>query len=356
MRMPSIAQMLHLGDRQAPECRSYTGVLALLFLVAAAIPNVASAQTAPRPSPRPSAPKAAAIATPNLPTGPASQLGHGDIVAQIGGIDVTAEEIRSFISGLGVREQVAIRKDPALLAQAVRILLANRLVLKEALAKKWEDQPTFVAQLKQLRDNAITETYLQSISVPANTFPTADEVEKAYEANKTAFVVPRQFQIAQVFVALAKDADKAAEDTAKKKVADVQAKLKQPGADFAAIATSSSDDHETGPKGGDLGWVLETQIRPEIKSQLLGLAKNAMTDAIRMDDGWHVVKLVDTKASYTRPLSEVHDALVERLRAQQADANRRGYVANLVKNNPPAINEIALTKVFGELTQEAAGK
>lgn len=68
------------------------------------------------------------------------------------------------------------------------------------------------------------------------------------------------------------------------------------------------------------------------------------------------MKLVDTKASYTRPLSEVHDALVERLRAQQADANRRGYVANLVKNNPPAINEIALTKVFGELTQEAAGK
>jgi parvulin-like peptidyl-prolyl isomerase len=323
------------------------------MVAALGISTGAVAQPASPPA-RAAAPKAArpAVAAPAAPA-PAAKAAppQEDVVARVGAVDVTADKVRAFIATLGAREQTAVIRDPALLSQAVRLMLANEIVLKEATDKKWDEKPAVAVQLERLRSSAIVETYLQAASMPAADFPGEADIEKAYEASKSAFLVPRQFQLAQIFVTLAKDADKNTEDAAKKKLADVQAKLKQPGFDFSAIATASSDDKESAPRGGEIGWISEPQLRPELKPQVMGLAKNSVTEAIKLDDGWHVLKLIDTKAAYTRPLNEVHDAIAQQLRSQRADANRRAYLAKVLELNPPAINEIALSKVFSAASQ-----
>jgi hypothetical protein len=130
--------------------------------------------------------------------------------------------------------------------------------------------------------------------------------------------MPRQFQLAQIFVALPKDADKTVDDKAKKAVDDIRHKLKTPGADFAAIAIEN--DSKT---SGDLGWLPESQIRPEIRAQVMQLGKGAISEPIRLDDGWHILKLIDTKAAYTRTLAEVRDQLVQQMRSE---AQPRGGV------------------------------
>ncbi len=123
-------------------------------------------------------------------------------------------------------------------------------------------------------------------------------------------------------------------------------KAKQPGADFAALAHSVSDDAATAERDGEIGWVAEPDLRPEIRSQVIGLAKAAITDPVRLDNGWHILKMLDTEASHTRSLAEVRDALVQRIRAERAEANRRAYIAELFKQTPPVVNEIALSKLL----------
>lgn len=123
-------------------------------------------------------------------------------------------------------------------------------------------------------------------------------------------------------------------------------KLKQPGADFGVIARASSEDTASADRDGEIGWVAEPDLRPEIRAQVAGLAKGGFTEPVRLDDGWHILKLLDTEASRTRALSEVRDLLVQRMRAERADANRRAYLADLLKQNPPIVNEIALSKVI----------
>jgi parvulin-like peptidyl-prolyl isomerase len=160
--------------------------------------------------------------------------------------------------------------------------------------------------------------------------------------------VPRQFELAQIFVALAKDADKAADDQSKKTVDEVQRKLKAPAADFAGIANDNG-----GKNGGDLGWVLETQIRPEIRAKVAELPKGAVADPIRLDDGWHIVKRIDTKASYTRTLPEVRDQLVQQIRNERATALRRAYIGELLKDHPPVLNELVLSNLLQEQASPA---
>ena len=324
------------------------------------LPIEVLAQTAPAPQ-RTAAPPARQKPAPQSiasqpPAAPApttqglasvNSSGGGEVVARVGNANVSAEELRAYIRALSPREQAALAKDPALLSQAVRMLLANRLVLQEVLSKKWDQQPNVAAQLDRVRENAAIELYLQSVSTPPDNFPSEDEVQKTYEANRNALLMPRQFQLAQIFVAAPKDADKTVEDKAKKTLDDVERKLKAAGADFTAIAASPDNDAKD---GADLGWLIESQIRPEILAQVIGLAKNAVSEPVRLEDGWHILKLIDTKAAYTRTLPEVRDQLVQQIRTERATALRRAYLAELQKQHPPAINELALSKLLGEPT------
>jgi parvulin-like peptidyl-prolyl isomerase len=194
-----------------------------------------------------------------------------------------------------------------------------------------------------MREGALVELYLQMVSVSPASYPGDEELQKVYDANRGALLMPRQFQIAQVFIAVPKDADKVAEDTAHKLVDDVQRKLKAPDADFAAVATESGTGN-----GGDLGWLAENQLRPEIRSQVVGLAKGAISEPVRLDDGWHILKLVDTKASYTRTLPEVREQLVTQMRTERARMARQAYLSELLKQNPPVLNELALSSLLGQ--------
>ncbi len=308
-------------------------------------PRVAQAP-APALAKQPARPAAPAAAAPAASNTVAAAKSSGEVVARVGNNDVTADDMRNFIATLGPQQQAAVAQDPALLSQAVRMMLSNRLVMQELAAKKYDKQPQIEAQLEKVRESALVELYLQSVSNPPANFPSEDDLQKVYEANRASFQVPRQYQLGQIYIAVPKDADKATADAAKKKVAEVQQKLKAPGADFAAIARAESAAKESAERGGDLGLLPEDQIRPEIRTQIGGLAKGAVAEPITLDDGVHFIRLIDTKVPYTRTLPEVRDALVRQIRQQRAAALRQNYLAELLKQQPPIINELALAKLL----------
>lgn len=335
--------MSHMTIRSAIVARALR-VLAIGAAVASPAVAMAQAQhpaAAPPPVQKPKpAPQVSAIKPQPAAASAAAKTGD-DVVAHVGGTEITASQLRAYVEALGAREQAAIAKEPGLLNQAVRSMLSERIVLQEALAKKWDQQPKVAAQLEQLRARAVAEIYLQSVSVPPAGYPSEEELQKAYDANRSAFVVPRQFQLGHIFVQAPKDADRVTEDRAKKALEEIQRKLKS-GADFAAVARTDSE----GKDGGELGWLAEGQIRPEIRARVMGLVKGAASEPIQLDDGWHIVKLLDTKASYTRPLAEARDQLAQQMRTERAGLLRRAYVAELVKRNPPVVNEIALSNIL----------
>ena len=75
------------------------------------------------------------------------------VVAKVGDTEVYAEEVRAWLSGLDPAQAEAAEKQPSLLTEAVRTLLVQRLVLKEAESKKWAERPEVAAKhfLENLR-------------------------------------------------------------------------------------------------------------------------------------------------------------------------------------------------------------
>ena len=273
---------------------------------------------------------------------------ENDVVARIGNTDIKADEIRSSIESLDSRQQAALARDPNLLNQLVRSILVQRVVLNEALSKHWDQEPAIVAQLARVRDNTIRETYLASVSQPPPGYPSETELKAAYEANKPSLLVPRQFRLAQIYIALPETADKADADKAQTKLDGVKRSLHQKDADFAAIARAESDESQSAAKGGEIGWLPENQIQPEIRSQISGLTKGAASDPIRLADGWHLIKILDSKDPYTPSLDEVRAQLIERLRAERAREISQAYVTKLLQQTPVSINELALSKLLNK--------
>ena len=269
-----------------------------------------------------------------------------DVLARAGSDVVKADDVRPLLSGLGSQQLAQLVKDPKALDQAVESIVVQRLVYDQALTKKWDQQPQVVQQLDRMRREAIIESYLASVSQPPADYPNEADIKSVYEANKAKLIVPRQYHVAQIYIALPRGADAATTTQAKGKADAITQSLAQPGADFAALAQASSDDKQSASHGGDLGWITESQIEPELRSHVLGLAKGAVSEPIQLSDGWHLLKMVDVKEPYTASLEEVHDQLVKQLRAAKARTLRQAYLAKLLQDNPVSLNPSAVARVL----------
>ncbi|MCX6970892.1 MAG: peptidylprolyl isomerase [Verrucomicrobia bacterium] len=268
-----------------------------------------------------------------------------DVIARVGDQEIKATQVTPYLDNLTESDRAALLKNPAALSQAVRTLILQQILLKEAIATGWDKTPEVAEQLERLRQGAIAETYLQSIAKVPEGYPSEEEIKTVYEARKSDLQVPTQIRLAQIFIAAPKDAPKDAQDKAKTRIEDVAKAVK--AGDFAAVARDKSEERETASRGGEVGWLAETQIQPEIRSKVTSLSKGSVTEPIRLADGWYVVKVLEVKEAHTATLDEVKDQLVKLLRTERARANREAYLAKLQQQSPIALDELGLSKLLG---------
>jgi parvulin-like peptidyl-prolyl isomerase len=294
---------------------------------------------------KPSITLALLLLTSAAPLAAQSHSSTDGLIARIGDLKVTVGDVKTSLAALGAKEGAAIRNDPALLNQVVRSLLVQRVLLREAEAGGYEKKPEVAAQLARARDVALTESYLQSVATPPETYPSETELKAAYETARPSIGVPKSWRLAQIFIALPKDADKTALDNAQTRLDAVQKALKSTPADFAKLASAHSEEQASASRSGEIGWLAETQIQPGIREKLGSLKVDAISDPIRLDDGWHLVKVLDAREPYTPTLEQIRSQLVTQLRVEKTRENSQAYLAKLLQENPLAINELALDQI-----------
>jgi len=260
------------------------------------------------------------------------------VLGKIGEIEIGTSEIREALAGLEAGQESSLSKDPAAVSQYVRALLIQRLVLKQAEDKKFDQEPAVIAKLVRARETALAEAYIDSHSQPAADYPSEAEIAAAYESAKPSLLLPRTFRLAQIFVAKG--------DQSEKKITDIAKQLKAKGADFSAIARTTSEETASAVNGGEIGWIAENQIQLEIRERLPKLTVGAVSEPIQLKDGWHLIKVLETREATTATLDQIRPQLVVRLRSDRTKQLRADFITNLVKEHPVAINEIELTKIL----------
>ena len=266
---------------------------------------------------------------------PLSATEPDPVIARAGDRDITASQILPYLSGLSEAEREALQQNSSALSRAVRTILLQRQLLDEAKSAEWEKKPETQAILARVRDAAIAESFLESVTAVPADYPPQPEIEKLYDLRKADLQLPRQYRLAQIFIASGDDKAKA------KAKADGLAKQLKTG-DFAALAKSQSDEPRSAATGGEIGWLPEDSIQPAIRKAITGLPKDAVAGPVELGDGFYFVKILETREPRTATLDEVKDQLATALRQERAALNRQAYLERLQAKSPVTLNEIAL--------------
>ncbi len=100
---------------------------------------------------------------------------------------------------------------------------------------------------------------------------------------------------------------------------DVQAQLAK-GGDFAKLAKEKSLDPGSKEKGGDLGWFSAAGMVKPFSDAVTGLKKGEVTAApIQTQFGWHIIKLMDTRATQAPSYDKVKDGLERTLQQRKLE-------------------------------------
>jgi peptidylprolyl isomerase len=266
------------------------------------------------------------------------------VLGRIGDIEVTTEQLRESLAGIeGADTNTA--NNPQALGQYARAMLLQRLVLQQAREQKWDQDPAVIARMVRAREAALSESYLESKSKPDASYPSEQEIKDAYEANKSKLLIPKSYELAQIFIESPESGDAATQAKAKSKLEEVRKQLAAKDADFSSIARYSSDEKSSAENGGKIGWLAENQIQPEIRSKLPNLKLTAVSEPIRLKAGWHIIKLLDVREARAPTLDEIRDNLVTSMREEKSRELRQNYITELLKQHPLAINEIELMKL-----------
>lgn len=232
-------------------------------------------------------------------------------------------------------EQSVLESNPALKEQYLQLTRAQQLLLAEARNAKWHEQPEVQLRMERARDKALAESWLESVAAPPPDFPSEAELQAAWEQRKTAFATPRQYRLAQIFIACPAGADKAVTAKAEARLAAVKKRLAGAGEDFATIARSESEDKSSAPAGGEIGWLSDSQIQPGIRAAVVRLRKHEISAPIRLNDGWHILKCLDRREARAPSLEDCRAVLAQQLRAERMKANSEAYVTRLLQNAEP---------------------
>jgi peptidyl-prolyl cis-trans isomerase C len=250
---------------------------------------------------------------------PLARAQDDPVVARVNGTEIRQSDL--VVAEEDVGNQVA-QMDAAAKRDYLVSLLADMILVGQAAeAKKIHDGAEFKRRLALARTKLLMEQYLQA---EAKNAVTDAALRKVYDEAIGQMRKEPEVRARHILVET--------EDEAKAVVADLKK-----GADFAELAKSKSKDPGAAD-GGDLGYFTKDQMVPEFSEVAFKLDKGALSDPVKSQFGWHVIKVEDKRERQPPEFDKVKDQLESFVvrRAQVELITKLRNEAKIEKLTPPA--------------------
>lgn len=228
---------------------------------------------------------------------------------------------------------------------------------------------------QQLRDNKMTLEDLKSKirrdlsiqklinkDITSHIVITDADVTNFYNANKASFNLAEQrVHMAQILVTPNPEPNagnlknsKAQNDgEATRKIREIQERL-QRGEDFGLVAHSYSEDPNSAPNGGDLGFIPESALEKanaDLRKLVMSLAPGAISPIVRTQEGYRIFKIISKESAGQRELNDprVQQSIRETLLNRKDQLLKNAYY-EVARDEAKVVNYLAKS------VAESAGK
>jgi peptidyl-prolyl cis-trans isomerase SurA len=201
-------------------------------------------------------------------------------------------------------KQLGISVDDATLTDALNgIASRNGMNLQELQATLEAGGIRFADFREDTRMQILTGR-LQNQEVASGIQVSNQEIDRLLKKGTGQLVPREQVRLSHILVALPDNPTPAQVAQAETKARSVIAKLRG-GADFAAVAASSSDGRSA-LQGGDLGWFEMAAVPTLVGERAQTLAQGEVTEPLRSPSGFNIIKLTDIKGGLPGNVTQTH--------------------------------------------------
>jgi peptidyl-prolyl cis-trans isomerase C len=227
------------------------------------------------------------------------------VIARVNGVDIRQSDLALAEEDLG-------RDLPANDEQGKRDYLVNyltdlMLIAKAAETRKIPDTPEFKQRMVFARNKALMEAVMSAETKAALTEPA---LRKIYDDATKQMGGQQEVHARHILFRVNDPNDQAASRAAEAKVKAVIERLKK-GEDFVTIANALTEDPSGKQNGGDLGFFGRDQMVPEFSEVAFRLEKGQISDPVKTQFGWHVLKVEDKRTREAPPFAEVRNQIEE---------------------------------------------
>lgn len=195
----------------------------------------------------------------------------------------------------------------------LRGIVSEEVIYNAAMKSGIESTPEVKEKLDAIKKRIVTQAFLDR--EVANRI-TDEELKKAYDEKVKQYSGKREIKASHILVST--------EDKARDLVKQIKG-----GKEFDTLAKDASEDKATAASGGDLGYFTEDRMVPEFSKAAFALKKGQISDPVKTDFGWHIIKIVDERPVKVPSFDEVKESLKE----EQKEKAFKEYIDQLVDSS-----------------------
>ena len=241
------------------------------------------------------------------------------VVARVNGVDIRQSDLASAEDEIGgnMPQMGPDQKRDYLITYIADVILLSQAAQQQKIG----DRDEVKHRIDFERNKVLMEALLQDVG---NSAMTDEAMQKVYDEAVKQMANEQEVHARHILVAT--------EDEAKA----IEVELKK-GADFATLAKQKSKDPGAA-EGGDLGYFTRDQMVPEFAEVAFKLDKGQVSDPVKTQFGWHVIKVEDKRTKPTPTFDEVKAQIQNYIahRAQAELVEKLRSAANIERLDKPA--------------------
>lgn len=228
------------------------------------------------------------------------------VLATINGKPITDADIAVADSEVGA--DMGSMPDAQKRMSLIEFLIDNQLFAEAAEGEKLAQGPEYENRITYLKRRALRELYFEKVIKAA---VSDDDAKKLYDEQVKLLKPEEEVSARHILV------------ESEEKAKELKDKLNS-GGDFAALAKENSKDPGSKDNGGELGFFSRGQMVPQFEEVVFKLQKGEVSDPVKTQFGWHLIKVDDRRVKQPPAFEVVKDRIVQSLLLRKAQESAVG--------------------------------
>lgn len=272
------------------------------------------------------------------------------VIAKVDGQEITADVLEKYLAARPL--QMNAENSAEMFKKRVDEVVVDELLYQEALRLKLDQEPDTRQRIRQVLNQKLSEQQINKTVMQRKI--EQPELQAYYDAHQDEFNRPEMVRVADILVAVPKDASNEQRAELKQKAEKILSEIlaaPNPNMIFPQSARKYSDQPEKYAKG-DTGFFTRDGkpmgMDPAVVEAAYQLEKSGdiAKAIIEAGDGYHIIMQTGKNQAFNRPFDQVARFLERRIRNEELQKKRDEFVQELKAKSKIVMDEKALAQIM----------